>query len=118
MKTYTFYKEDYGGWYIGLPEYPEQGGSIGDLEMVAGGDTMLEIIAQGNNRVTITMDTKPFKGADELVLLRLCDPIIGGGYYLMSSLEGKAVNQEMWLCSVTEFVFGGMPGRIYVKREQ
>lgn len=116
MKTHTFYKESCGGWYIDLPEYIEQGGSKGDLAMVAGADTMLDIVANGNNRVTITMDAMPFEGADELMLLRHCEPSMGGGYYLMSSFEGKPVNQEMWLCAVTEFVFGGMPELIYVKK--
>lgn len=118
MKTHTFYIEDYGGWYIDLPEYLEQGGSKGDLAMVAGADTMLDIIAAGDSRVTITMDTEPFKDADELLLTRLCDPSMGGGYYFMKSFEGKKVNQEMWLCAVTEFVFNGMPERIYVKRNR
>lgn len=45
MKTHTFYKDEYGGWYMDLPEYLEQGGSKGDLAMVAGADTMLDSIA-------------------------------------------------------------------------
>lgn len=116
MKTHTFYKESSGGWYIDLPEYLEQGGSKGDLAMVAGADTMLDTIAQGDDRVTITMDTEPFEGADELLLTELCEPSMGGGYYFMRSFEEKIVNQQMWLCDVTEFVFQGMPERIYVKR--
>jgi hypothetical protein len=77
MQTHTFYKEAYGGWYIDLPEYLEQGGSKGDLAMVAGADTMLDIVAGANNRLTITMDTKPFEGADEIRLVRVSEPSIG-----------------------------------------
>ena len=118
MKTHTFYKEEHGGWFIDLPEYLQQGGSKGDLAMVAGADTMLDRIASGANRVTISIDTKPFENADELKLLEVCAPSMGGGYYLMKSFEGKQVNQQMWLCDVTNFVFGYLPEKIYVKRER
>ena len=117
MQTRTFYKEDYGGWYIDLPEYLEQGGSKGDLAMVAGADTMLDRIAAGSNRVTISIDTQPFEKADELILLQVCDPTMGGGYYLMKWFEGKRIDQQMWLCEVTNFVFGYLPEKIYVRRE-
>jgi hypothetical protein len=117
MQTHTFYKEPHGGWYIDLPQYLEQGGSKGDLAMVAGADTMLDFIAQGSTRVTITMDTHPFGGADELQLLRVSDPLMGGGDYFMPVFEGQEVNHQMWLCGVTEFVFGNIPERIYVRRE-
>jgi hypothetical protein len=116
MKTHTFYKEEHGGWYIDLPEFIEQGGSKGDLAMVAGADTMLDIIANGQKRVTITMDTKPFEGADALKLLRICDPSMGGGDYRMKSFEGRLVHHDLWLCGVTEFVFGQIPECIYVKK--
>jgi len=115
MQKHRFYREG-SGWYIDLPEYLEQGGSKGDLAMVAGADTMLDVVAGRDKNVTIVMDTKPFEGSDELVLTNLCDPTMGGGYYLMKEFEGKGVNQQMWLCGVTEFVFGNMPERIYVKR--
>lgn len=118
MQTHKFYKENFGSWYIDLPLYLEQGGSKGDLAMVAGADTMLDVIAEGRDRVIVSMDTQPFANADELVLLRLCEPSMGGGYYLMQSFEGRLINQEMWLCGVTEFVFGGMPEKIYVKKEK
>ena len=46
MQTHRFYKEEHGGWYIDLPAYLEQGGAKGDLAMVAGADTMLDIMAR------------------------------------------------------------------------
>ncbi len=98
-----------------MPAYLEQGGAKGDLAMVAGADTMLDIIAQGRREVTVTLDTEPFERADELRLVRLAEG--DGGYYFMPSFEGKEVNHEMWLCGVTEFVFGGMPERIFVREE-
>jgi hypothetical protein len=116
MKTNRFYKDEHGGWYIDLPEYIAQGGSKADLAMVAGADTMLDIVAGHESSVTISMDLLPFDGADKLVLMKLCEPSMGGGYYLMESFEGKEVNHEMWLCGVTEFVFGYMPKQIFVSR--
>lgn len=44
-------------------------------------------------------------GADKVELLSLCGPG-GGGNYLLRSFEGREVNQGMWLCAVTEHVFG------------
>lgn len=44
-------------------------------------------------------------GADKVELLSLCGPG-GGGNYLLRSFEGREVNQGMWLCAVTEYVFG------------
>ena len=115
MKQHRFYREG-SGWFIDLPEYLEKGGSKGDLAMVAGADTMLDVVAGDDASVTLQIDTEPFPNADELVLTQLCDPVLGGGYYLMREFEGKAVNQNMWLCAVTEFVFGGMPDRIFVRK--
>jgi hypothetical protein len=116
LKTYTFIKRD-GDWFIDLPEYLEKGGSAGDLQMVDGADTMLDVMADKKASVTMTISTEPFNGADELVLTEKCDPFIGGGYYLMKKYKGQEINHNMWLCQVTEFVFGGIPERIFVRKE-
>lgn len=116
MKQHSFVKE-FGGWYIDLPEYLEGGGSKADLAMVAGADTLLDLIAEGKESVTLSMDTKPFKGSDELILLRLCDSSTGGGDYFMKTYAGQPINQELWLCDVTLFVFGDMPEKIFIRKE-
>lgn len=115
MNTYRFVKEG-GSWYIDLPEYLAQGGSEGDLQMVEGADTMLDIMSEGAPDVTLAIDREPFDGSDMLRLVERCDPYIGGGYYFFETFEGRIVNQRMWLCAVTEFVFGDLPEKIYVKR--
>ena len=114
-KQHRFIKEQ-SEWYIDLPEYLEAGGDKGDLQMVSGADTMLDIIAGDKNEVTIEIDTTPFDESDELKLTELCDPILGGGYYHLASFEGKEINQDMWLCEVTRFVFNDIPERIYIKK--
>ncbi|MDP4265544.1 MAG: hypothetical protein Q8941_23670 [Bacteroidota bacterium] len=115
MKWHRFVRED-NRWYIDLPEFLAQGGSKGDLEMISGADTMLDIVAGEKNEVTLQINTEPFDNADELLLTELCDPILGGGYYHMNRFENKEVNRDLWLCDVTRFVFGDIPKKIYVKR--
>lgn len=116
MKPYKFYKTG-REWFIDLPEFLEQGGSIGDLQMVDGADKMLDMMAEHNETVTVLVDREKFNGADLLILTEKCDPYIGGGYYLMKEYQGQEINKTMWLCQVTEFVFGDIPPTIYVKRE-
>ncbi|MDB5197859.1 MAG: hypothetical protein JWP88_2230 [Flaviaesturariibacter sp.] len=116
MKTYQFIRTE-REWYIDLPQYIEQGGSKGDLQMVEGADKMLDMMAADSDKVTLTIATEPFDGADALILTEKCDPYIGGGYYLMRQYEGIAVNRTMWLCQVTEFVFGDIPPEIFIRRE-
>ena len=114
MKVYRFIKEG-RDWYIDLPEYLAQGGSRGDLQMVEGADHMLDVIAEKNIEVSLFLQREYFEGADRLVLIERCDPYVGGGYYLLESLEGKEYNKKMWLCGVTEFVFGELPIEIFLK---
>lgn len=117
MKPYRFIKTGQD-WYIDLPEFIEQGGSVGDLQMVDGADKMLDMMAGYENSVVLSIDKEQFEGADILTLTEKCDPHIGGGYYIMKQYKGQEVNQTMWLCQVTEFVFGHLPLQIFVKREK
>ncbi len=115
MQTHTFNKQQ-SGWYIHLPEFIEQGGNKEDLQMVEGADTMLEIMAKGASSVALLMHTEPFADADLLELIEICDPVVGGGYYLLREWEGEELMCRMWLCRVTEFVFNSLPENIFVKR--
>ena len=114
---YQFYKST-TDWFIDLPEYIEQGGTIGDLQMIDGADTMLDIMAKGADSISLLISRSPFEGADMLVLKEKCDPYLGGGYYFMEKFENLAVHQTMWLCQVTEFVFRDIPEQIFVRREK
>jgi hypothetical protein len=117
MKTYRFIKEG-RDWYIDLPEFIENGGSKGDLQMVEGADKMLDVISEGKDEVSLFIDEVSFEGSDELILTERCDPYIGGGYYILKIFEGKEINQNMWLCAVTEYVFGNLPEKIFIKKVQ
>jgi hypothetical protein len=52
MGTYQFIKTG-KDWYIDLPEFIEQGGSAGDLQMVDGADKMLNLMAENETAVKI-----------------------------------------------------------------
>lgn len=112
MNTYRFYKENTGRWYIDLPDYP---GPKADLEMVAGADTMLDVIADGANEIALTVSEEPFKGAEKLRLIKEYANSDGGGDYILEVYKGKVINHEMWLCEVVRYIFGKMPEVIWFK---
>jgi len=60
MQTHILVKEPNGDWFIDLPACTANGGARGGLQMVAGADTMPEVIANGSNTVIITMANEPF----------------------------------------------------------
>jgi hypothetical protein len=115
MKEHKFVKEQ-SGWYIDLPDYLEKGGSKGDLAMVAGADDMLDIMSEGAKIVKLCIDTRPFEGAEVVELVEICESTIGGGYYIMPTYKGNKIDKRMWLCDVTEYVFGNLPPKIFVKK--
>jgi hypothetical protein len=114
MDTYKFIKEETGRWYIDLPEWT---GQKADLEMVAGADTMLDYVGGGAKEVSLILAKEPFEGSAPLKLIHdYSKESGGGGIYLLENYEGKMLNQEMWLCEVTEYVFGKLPEWIYFKK--
>ena len=116
MTTYTFIKEN-GRWHIDAPDFINKGGSKADLDMIAGADTLLNLLSEGADEVTLTFNTEPFEDAETLELLQLCGPFMDGGYYCMRKYKGKEIDFNMWVSDVTKFVFGSTPKRIYVRRE-
>jgi hypothetical protein len=127
MSVYTFYKEN-GIWYIDLPEYLELGlGTTANLMMVDGSDTFLDFLSKNGEDIHIAMSPTKFEGYDyQLVgekqglnkrLLKLIGhaPVDYGKYYTVKEHN----DHRLWLCPVTEFVFGNMgdgyPDNIYIK---
>jgi hypothetical protein len=111
--TYKFIKEDNGRWYIDLPDWQ---GVKADLEMVEGADTMLDYIGKESTEVDLILSEYPFEASTRLPLIEDYKDHVGGGIYLLEGYEGETLNQEMWLCDVTKFVFGKLPPFIFFKK--
>jgi len=115
IHTYRFYKDDTGRWYVDIPDWK---GTQADLEMVEGADTMLDYVGLGNHEVVLSLSEEAFLDASELKLIHdYSKQTGGGGIYLLENYDEEILNQEMWLCEVTEWVFGKLPSIIYFKKE-
>lgn len=108
MKTrkLKFEKDPDGRWYVVLPEWT---GDRAALEMVSGADTLLDILSSGYDTVKLFVDTHSFDDAKSLNLLESSDH---SGTY---SYKDGDLDMTVWLCPVTEFVFGEIPERIYFR---
>jgi hypothetical protein len=71
--------------------------------MVEGADVLLNILSNDYYEVNVKFTDKPFEGAHKLTHL-------GNGYYENDAWHGPST---IWLCHVTEFVFGKYPKFIY-----
>ena len=112
MMYYRFYKNALNRWYIDFPSYLEDGGDIASLEMVAGADLLLDILAMGSNEVDVTFSDVAFDGANTLTLAHMGD-LEGGAYYNCCSVKGVDYELYVWLCDVTLQVLGYFPDTIY-----
>lgn len=103
-----FKKEEDGRWYVVLPWFP---GPKAALEMVQGADTFLDLLSNGSSIVRLKVGA--FATPDLATLTKYQDSQIDGAYY-ETIVDGKL--HRMWLCGVTEFVFGKMPRTIAYKQ--
>ena len=134
----TFIKLD-GSWYADLPQYIEQGGTLGECLMVAGAPQLIESLG-GVDRLTVEISTDwiPIYDAflskiystktDEEGEENLTGP--GWSYYAtmvtMLSHQANADIQSqpyktlnVGLCPVNAWVFGGThPDMIFIKISQ
>lgn len=104
----NFYKQTDQRWFVDLPEWK---GDKDDLEMVMGADTMLDILSQGENKISLYVSIEPFNNYQYILTLK--EEIYDGGLYDLSSDNH---NFEVWLCSVTKFVFNYLPKKIYLSK--
>lgn len=98
-------------WYIDLPKWQ---GPRANLEMVAGADTMLEVFANGQERVNVTFTNYEAHDIEADLLLTH----ISGGTYTVTRMNENysEAPERMWLCGVTKFVFDSdYPDAISVK---
>lgn len=108
---FNFEKEEDGKWYIVLPEWT---GSKADLEMVCGADYMLDLLSNNTNSVSLDLSEEE---CEHDFILDFTKEEGGGGWYNLVNFnhDTSEINNEIWLCMVTRFVFNGfLPNRIYV----
>lgn len=106
----TFERDPDQRWYAVVPLWE---GERDALEMVAGADVMLGILSKGDDRITLKMSEEEFEGYTIKLGLVNYDAF-DGAYYNVNS--DTITNMLIWLCGVTEFVFGHYPGMLYCKK--
>ena len=124
-QTLSFIKEG-GIWYADLPEFLELGlGSKGNLMMVDGADTFLDLLSDDGDRVKLKMSKQPFQGYSGRIKkvrrglnAKLLEeighaPVDYGAYYQAVEYNHKPYEHQLWLCPVTEYVFGEYPNEIF-----
>lgn len=113
MNTYTFIKKN-GSWQ--LLHHKAGTHRKEPLPLDDGSNSLLNLLADGNDKVKLRLTTEPFKDAQELELLQSCQPFLEGGYYRMrQDNKGTENSCQLWVSDVTKYVFGAVPDRIYVR---
>jgi hypothetical protein len=112
-KKLKFIKMTADGWYVQLPNYE---GHVSDLQMVAGADTLCELIANDLTEITVIVSDEPFDLNDfkfstrQFQLEFINSTGEEGANYRLESLQ-----LDVWLCNVTKYVFGKFPATIYIR---
>jgi hypothetical protein len=81
--------------------------------MVCGADTLLEHLSRVTGRVTLEISLLPQADTQWHVLHYLYPQSYGDVAFYMALRDGRL--HELWLCGVTEFVFGRMPKVIHYR---
>lgn len=111
-----FYKEKDGRWYVDLPHWQ---GDKAELEMVCNADVMLDILADGEDEITLEVeltDDPLYHRALVAVLTKNVEDQVDSGAIYNADLpcHYKVRHLTIWLCPVTEFVLGSYPQHIYI----
>ena len=126
-KTLLFNKES-GIWYIDLPDFLEMGlGTKSDLMMVDGADTFLDKLSKNSIAVKVFVSLHKYDGFEarisminkgmnqDLLVQKGHAPVDYGAYYKLDVFNGAQSDHVLWLCPVTEYVFGGnYPDKIWI----
>lgn len=114
-QIFRFYKNEADKWYIDLPEWE---GSLSELQMVEGADTMLDIVSNYTRECYLDISDAWFEGSDLIELTENMRESIGGGMYVMRTHKGEPIEHPMWLCEVTVHVFDKLPEQIYIRKSE
>ena len=110
MEILRFYKEESKRWYADIPQCT---GRKSALQMVAGADDLLDMIAKGRNEIYLYFSETEIEDAEILYFKR--NSLFNGANYRLKKFEGNNIKQKVWLCDVTLHVLGKFPKRIYFK---
>lgn len=116
-KILKFYKDYDSRWFVDLPDYP---GGKEDLEMVMNADVWLDVLSQGTNQVYLYISDQPMLNGETLHYHAPGCTLVEyeyneGATYHLYSYMGIKYDFKLWLCDVTQFVFGNFPKIIYYK---
>ena len=111
----SFTKEHDDRWYVDFPNWPL---AHYHLMMVAGSDTLLEILHNGTNHVSLKVKTsnKEKSIPRTIELVKIKSTITGGAYYKLKTPLKDWDRTSLWLCPVTLAVLGHYPKYIYIKK--
>ena len=105
--TMRFYKEEFM-WYADVNGWP---GPKDMLLMVDGADTFLDYLSGKGEEIILDLSIDPKAGYE--VLNYIHPHPAGDGAYYIADMNGY--DHKLWLCGVTEFVFGYMPEEVWYK---
>ena len=111
MAIYVFIKDQLG-WYIDLKNSPF---NRNQLAMVRGADTFLDIMAEGEKKITIEVSTSFIKGYQKIYRKKILRFGFKGANYIAEKYKGRKYNHSVFLCPVTLWVFLRYPKIIYFK---
>ncbi len=109
MEKYKFYKTEENRWFIDVPDWQ---GDLDCLEMVAGADTLLDILSQGDNEIDVcfVLNSMP---VHRYILIK-SDEYDGFGGASYDLYDKEDYMFSVWLCPVTKFLFKEYPHYISI----
>lgn len=111
----SFSKESDKKWYVDFPNWPL---AHYHLMMVAGADTLLEILNNEINHVylKVNISNKDKDIPNTIKLVKIDSTITGGAYYELKTPLKDWNRKDLWLCPVTLAVLGQYPKYIFIKK--
>jgi hypothetical protein len=112
MKVLLTFVKEKGLWYADIPAYIKAGGSKNDCLMVAGADKLLDSLASGKCRLTVSLcgsESVSLKNTRTSVVLRmkLDGRRNGWAFYDVLFTAIPLTIDSVGLCPINAFVWGG-----------
>ena len=118
VKEITFFKQN-NRWYADVPNH-----TLEENEMVLGADAIINELASGNSKVTLTFSDSFLSDYYILHLKRVEHDDEGAWYEFDGPLYTDAMSilinelgtdeNKIWICNVTHDVFGEHPEELYL----